>query len=55
MKRVATFIAAEAGFAVLAWVGGYDFNERGPGVALAVLWAIVAGGFLASFVKKEQQ
>lgn len=42
MKRWALAIAVAAAVCLLAWLGGFDFNERGAaafGVATWALWA----------------
>lgn len=41
MKKTIVFFAALAGCATLAWLGGYDFNERGPAVAAGAAFSII--------------
>ena len=53
MKKVLAFIAAEILFAIVAWTGGYNFDERSPAVAFFVLVALFLGAFLASEVPER--
>jgi hypothetical protein len=52
-KRAAIFFATLAAFAGLAWLGGYDFNERGPVIALVAFWALYFSFEMASSLGDE--
>ena len=41
MKSLIAFCASLCAFALVAWLAGYDFDERNPMVALYAIWAIV--------------
>lgn len=45
IKRALIFVASMAVVAAIAWVGGYDFDRRGPDAA-----AMLFCGLLLSFV-----
>ena len=45
IKRALIFVASMAVVAVIAWVGGYDFDRRGPDAAF-----LLAVGLGLSFV-----
>lgn len=52
MSRLIVFTLAFVGMTVLFWVGGFDFNERGP---MAVLWIVLsffAGTLAATYPGK---
>ena len=44
-KRALIFVASMAVVAVIAWVGGYDFDRRGADAAL-----LLAVGLVLSFI-----
>lgn len=50
--RVATttFISLQVIFAFLAWVSGYNFDERNSMVGLFVFYAIFIGGVMSVLV-----
>lgn len=43
MRKFLPFIVIEAIAAVIAWAGGYDFDTRGPHVALFMGISIIFG------------
>jgi len=45
IKRALIFVASMAVVAVIAWVGGYDFDRRGADAA-----AMLFSGLLLSFI-----
>ena len=45
IKRALIFVASMAVVAVIAWVGGYDFDRRGEDVAILLFF-----GLLLSFI-----
>lgn len=47
-KRVVAFAASMATFAGLAWLCGYDFDQRSPGVAIGALFAICVSAWVAA-------
>lgn len=49
MKRAAAFLVALALVAGIAWLGGYDFNQRSPLVAAWAGWAVVAAAWVAAW------
>lgn len=46
MKRFLVFFAFLCGFAALAWLAGYNFDERNPFVAIYAAWSAVCAGCL---------
>jgi len=46
MKRISAFVVACAMLALLAWIAGYDFDQRGP---LVAVWTAFAGCIAALF------
>ena len=51
MKGLIAFVIFELLAAFVVWVGGYDFDSRGPGVALLVVFSILLGSFFALAVE----
>jgi hypothetical protein len=51
MKGLIAFVIFELLAAFVVWVGGYDFDSRGPGVALLVVISILLGSFVALAVE----
>jgi hypothetical protein len=49
MKRFILFVCMLAFFAVLLWIGGYDFNRRGLDVVAYVAFAVWISSWSAVF------
>jgi len=47
IKRALIFVASMAVVAGIAWVGGYDFDRRGPDAAVLLFFGLVLS-FIAS-------
>jgi hypothetical protein len=46
-KQVAIFLSLCAFAAAIAWIAGYDFNQRGPGVAYWVALTVATSAVVA--------
>lgn len=57
MKRIIASTAAAVVVLLLVWVGGFDFNERGPMAFFTAFAVIYAWGFVYFFPiwNKEQR
>lgn len=44
------FIVIQAMICFLAWVGGFNFDERSPDIALAAFYSMFIGGIMAYLV-----
>jgi uncharacterized membrane protein YhhN len=51
MKGLIAFLIFQLVAAFVIWVGGYNFDTRGPGVALLVVISILLGSFIALAVE----
>ena len=40
IKRALIFVASMTVAAVIAWVGGYDFDRRGPDAAILLIFGL---------------
>ena len=40
IKRALIFVASMTVVAVIAWVGGYDFDRRGPDAAVVLIFGL---------------
>lgn len=49
MKRIICTIAAVALVSALAWVGGFDFNERGEAAVIVSMFAVFAAAFVYGY------
>ena len=49
IKRAAAGASTIAFVCLVAWVGGFDFNERGNDAALLVALCAVLGGYAAAY------
>lgn len=47
-KRVLAFVVVLAFAAVIAWLGGYDFDKRNPDVAFFVVMSAILAALIAA-------
>ena len=53
IKRVLIFVTSMAVVAGIAWVGGYDFDRRGPDAAVLLFFGLGLSFVASIFPSKE--
>ena len=53
IKRALIFVASMAVVAAIAWVGGYDFDRRGPDAAVLLFFGLGLSFVASIFPYKE--
>lgn len=50
MRAVLAFFAVQLTVLILAWLGGYTFDERGPHIAELAMYSFIVGFQVAGMV-----
>ena len=53
IKRVFVFLTFCGFFAGIAWLAGYDFNQRGPGIAYWTAVSTVVAAFITYAITED--